>query len=443
MANAKSNPLFTSSEKRRGRVARAARRRHGSLRHKLKGFARSKLGGLLGIPLNRKLLTGKGLRSAAHRSPGAALADRSLSSQTTVRGDVIEALKDQGYSAATARKMAGGVRAGDDFESAFRRVMARNPGELIIFGNPAKVYTRKNVEKAKRAGNPIPAAIIAGFEGALGSTAASALTSGSHRKRNAKKKQTFMPRVKKLMDDAEDLKLAQQWKDSIRTGKDFPSDKTMEEHIQDLRRLKKKRLLNPAALDRAEQLFETFHHRGSSGVYETQRSAKSRKDFTILGPLVAIGINAEQYDQVKRALGKKDWEDYKVEHWDKLPHLAFLSGSQIAGIKRILEEPDKYVKDCPQLASSPNGKQLYAITPDGVEIDLRQFETDVSKDFVDLGEATFVVYVAKKPDRPVEWIHELGEEGGTRPRLVLNRLGKKELFFTGGSYRVEGPGIIN
>ncbi len=385
MAIAKSNPLFTRSEKRRGRVARAARKRHSSLKHRLRGYARSKFGDLLGIPLNRNLLTGKGSRHTAHRSqtssPG--VSQRGSS----VRGDVISGLTNQGYSKRTAESMVPAERAGESFDSLFRRSGQKNPGELIIFGNPAKVYGRKQILKAKRAGNPIPLALLEGFKFGAGEVAAESLTSG---KRSAHRKKK-----------------------------------------------------NPAGLDRAEKLFETFHHRGSSGVYETQRSAKARKNFTILGPLVAIGINAEKYEEKKRAMTKSQWEEYKVEQWDKLPHLAFLTGSQIAQVKRILEEPDKYVKDCPQLASSPNGKQLYAITPDGVEIDLRQFDTDASKDFVDLGDATFVVYIAKKPDNPVEWVHELGEDGGARPRLVLNRLGKKELFFVGGTYTVEGPGILN
>lgn len=435
MSSNKSNPIFTRSEKRRAKK---------KVVHKIKGAARKGFARLFGIPLSPGL-GGKrtSSRSTTHRSPGASSAERS-----PVRVDVISALRNLGYNFSQAQRMVPVEQPGESFDSLFRRATRKNPGELIIFGNPEKVYGRKNVEAAGRRGNPIPAAIIAGFEGALGSHAASVLTKSkvrSHKGRamNAKKKQTFMPRTKKLVDDAEDLKLAQIWKESIRTGKDFPTKKSFDELEQEFQRLKKKRLLNPGSLERASELFETFHHRGSSGTYETQRSAKSRKEFTILGPLVAIGWNAEKYCEYKRALGKRDWEKYKVEHWDKLPHLAFLTGPQIEHLKRVIEDPRQYVKDCPLLGSSPNGKQLYAITPDGADVPLGEFHTDTSKDFIDLGEATFVVYLAKKPDEAVEWIHELGEEGGSRPRLVLNRLGKKELFFVGGSYRVEGPGIIN
>jgi hypothetical protein len=381
MPASKSNPLFTRSEKSRVRK---------KIRHKIKGAARKGFAKLFGIPLS----PGLGGKTTSRRTPRQ---EKPLSiPSTSVRAEVISALRNEGYNFVDAKRMVPVEKPGEDFDSLFRRAIRKNPAELIIFGNPERVYTRKNVVNAARAGNPIPAALLAGFESALGSIGASAITSTkSHRG------------VRKAAQ-------------------------------------RKKGRRNPDAIGKAEELFETFHHRGSSGMFETQRSAKSRKDFTSLGPLVAIGINAEKYDECRRAMGKKDFEQYKVEHWDKLPHLAFLTGPQVNQVKRILEEPEKlYAKDCPQLASSPNGKQLYAITPDGVEIDLRQFDTDASKDFIDLGEATFVVYIAKKPDTPLEWVHELGEDGGVRPRLVLNRLGKKELFFVGGSYTVEGPGIMH
>lgn len=447
MPASKSNPMFTRSEKRRARK---------KVVHKIKGAARKGFAKLFGIPLSPGLGGKASSRRTAHRSSGAHPAS------STVRGDVISALMNLGYKKHQAETLAPAAQAGENFDSLFRRATRRNPAELIIFGNPAKVYGRANVVKAARAGNPVPAALLMGFESALGSIGASALTS----KRGKKNPRFFgrqmsvdqarqyaldndLPFAPWMLTPEERNKQNEAWKKMRAESRQRERDrkKKLKESrkgkvLEMPRRNRSKR--NPDAIGKAEELFETFHHRGSSGMFETQRSAKSRKDFTSLGPLVAIGINAEQYDERRRAMGKKDFEEYKVEHWDKLPHLAFLTGPQVSQVKRILEEPEKlYAKDCPQLASSPNGKQLYAITPDGVEIDLRQFDTDVSKDFIDLGEATFVVYIAKKPDTPLEWVHELGEDGGVRPRLVLNRLGKKELFFVGGSYTVEGPGIMH
>lgn len=388
--------LFTRHEKRRGRIARAARTRHRSLKHRLKGAARAKLGGLLGIPLNRDLLTGKGAssRRGAHRSTSPAGGTNRASS--AVRSDVIEALKGQGYSAATAKQMAASVTDRDTFDSAFRRVMSRNPGELIIFGNPSVAYTRRGVIRAKRAGNPIPAAILEGFEWSAGS---------------------------KLLDDV--LSGGKKRKSSHRGG-------------TEARRKKK----NPDATGRAEELFEKFHHRAAAGVFDRQRSARVRKDYTILGPLVAIGINAEQFDKGAARAGVKRWTDYVVENYDRLPRLDFMTPGQVAEVKQMLGDPGKYVKEAPLLASSPNGRQLYALA----EIDdpgVKQFsDVDGKKDYVDWGEATFVVYIAKKPHEVREWVHVLGEDGGTRPRLMYDRL-RKEVCFIGGSYVVKAPGIMH
>jgi hypothetical protein len=290
------------------------------------------------------------------------------------------------------------VRPGDSFDSAFRRVISRNPGELIIFGNPSMVYTRKGVIRAKRASNPIPAALISAFEASAGSKLFDSVTSG--KKRN-----------------------------SHRGG-------------AETRRKKK----NPDAEDKATQLFETFHHRGAAGTFDRQRSARQRKDYTVLGPLVAIGINPEYFDKMAARAGKKQWADWMVEHYDELPRLDFMTPGQVDQVKGILGDPDKYVKEAPLLASSPNGRQLYALADD-VQLDLSKFETDAQKDYVDLGDATFVVYIAKKPHEVREWVHMLGEDApagsaAARPRLMYDRL-RKEVCFIGGSYVVKAPGIIH
>src|SRR5579864_3754192 len=105
MAERQHNPLFTRSEKRRVRH---------KIRHKIKGAARRGFGRLFGIPLSPGL-GGKASRHTAHRhSPAGGPQTRSLSS--TVRGDVIEALRGQGYSRAAAEKMAPRAESGDTFE---------------------------------------------------------------------------------------------------------------------------------------------------------------------------------------------------------------------------------------------------------------------------------------------------------------------------------------
>lgn len=452
----KPNPLFTRSEKRR-------------MKRRAKHAVRSGFAKLFGIPLSRGL--GQGAPAGTSGSRRAARRSRKPSSGVTgsssVRGDVIEALRGQGYNASTAKKMASSVQSGDSFESAFRRVFQKNPGELIIFGNPEHVFTRAGIQRAMRKKNiVIPASVLSGLQFGVGEQALSAAAKSGkkpHRKKNlfglfrkgatrekvdaAKRQEAHdlldsghyfkAARVHRMRRRKYARKAGIQMEGMGTRAKRHVRKKVQRAAIRGIRRL----FGNPDG--QAEQLFETFHHRPASGTYETQRAHKDRKEFTILGPLVAIGVNAPHFDEVRRRMGKTNFESYKVDHWDKLPHLGFLTGAQIEWMKRIIEDPDKYVRDCPQLASSPNGKQLYAITPDGVQVDLKQFDTDTSKDFVDLGEATFVVYLAKKPDEAVEWIHELGEDGGVRPRLMLKRLGRGEIFFTGGTYTVEGPGIMH
>jgi hypothetical protein len=449
MSTTKPNPLFSRSEK--SRFKRTVRKRvHGAAR---KGFSK-----LFGIPLSQGLSSGKTTsgkttsRQPAHRSSRPASGPKP---STAVRSDVISALRGQGYSAGMAKKMAEGVRDGDDFESAFRRVISKNPAELVIFGNPSQAYTRKGVIRAKRAGNPIPAALVSAFESAAGSKLFDEVTSGkkrnSHRggaetRRNGKKKE-FMPDVKRLVDQADDLALANEIKMWLKTDVEGPRMKklTMEEFEAALKRLRKRRFLNPDPIVAPTKLFEKFHHREAEGVFERQRSARVRKDYTILGPLVAIGINAEKFDAIaanaKKNLGKKGWEDWAVEHYDELPRLDFMTPSQVATVKSILGDPAKYVENAPLLAGSPNGRTLYALAED-VQMDLSKFDTDTQKDLVDLGEATFVVYIAKKPHEVREWVHIMGEDGGTRPRLMYDKL-RKEVCFIGGSYVVKGPGIMH
>lgn len=60
----------------------------------------------------------------------------------------------------------------------------------------------------------------------------------------------------------------------------------------------------------------------------------------------------------------------------------------------------------------------------------------------DLGEVEEIEYLESKPHLgygPTRWFHEMGEDGGERPKLVAN--GKGELRFKGGSYGIKREGI--
>lgn len=164
---------------------------------------------------------------------------------------------------------------------------------------------------------------------------------------------------------------------------------------------------NPASeTDQAVRLFKTFQGKDPKGIVEEQRSAAMRLDYTALGDLMHLKIRFDD--------GEKDVITFEGD-----------------GVR---------------LASSANGKQLYLIggnqNLNGV---LTKLADDASKDLFDLGEVTEVQYLARKAQgnyEPVEYYHKFGEEDGTRPRLAYDKL-KKEIYFIGGAYRVEAPGIIN
>ena len=124
------------------------------------------------------------------------------------------------------------------------------------------------------------------------------------------------------------------------------------------RPLAKRRRNDAAGLARAGELYKGFHGKQPHEVLKMQRSAKAREDYAALGRLIAIGIDAEHFERLGWA------EDRIVQHWDSLPHLKF---------------PDEAM-----LAASPDGRQLY-ILGGQQDLDLGAFETDTSKDLVDLG----------------------------------------------------------
>ncbi len=174
------------------------------------------------------------------------------------------------------------------------------------------------------------------------------------------------------------------------------------------RRVSKK---NPEELDRAVELYEQFHGKDAQSVVEKQRSAAMRTAYTALGPLLAVGLFTPGL-----AVPSPD-------HWEEYPHL-------------------KFEKDV-ILASNAEGTQLYAIGGNqdcsGCLQDLP--DVDTAKDLLDLGALAFVVYLARKAPtfEPVEWMHDFEKP---LPSLGYDQV-KREIFFVGGAYTVEAPGIIH
>ena len=186
---------------------------------------------------------------------------------------------------------------------------------------------------------------------------------------------------------------------------------------------RKKRNPKPEGeLKQAVHLFGSFHGKDPKEIIEKHESAEIRKDYAALGDLVAIGIgDCAMHGQ------------NLVNNWNKCSHIAFKGD----GVK---------------LASSPNGRQLYAIGGNQNLVSCHgKFEgVDWEKDFVDLGECPFIVYLARKAHgnfEPIEYVHEFGEKSGIRPQLMYDKL-KRRIFFVGGDYFIDSskqisPGIEN
>jgi hypothetical protein len=160
-------------------------------------------------------------------------------------------------------------------------------------------------------------------------------------------------------------------------------------------------------LPEAERLYETFHGREPREILELTDSAVERGEYVNLGDLVELTIVAPDRNHVK--VGFKD--------------------------------------DGVRLASTAEGTQLVLIGGNqDISRTLGMFGAeDTSKDLLDLGDLKQIVYDAAKWQTdftPQEWKHDLGEESGIRPRVLFNQL-KKRIFFAGGTYRVERPGIVD
>jgi hypothetical protein len=102
--------------------------------------------------------------------------------------------------------------------------------------------------------------------------------------------------------------------------------------------------------------------------------------------------------------------------------------------------------------SNASGRQIYFVGEGQAlgESEVRIF-TDSGSDRVELGECRSIVYEAAKwheavdasaRGKKVEWEHKFGEDGGYPPKLFYLR-SRERLALEGGSYHVEGAGIVN
>ena len=100
-----------------------------------------------------------------------------------------------------------------------------------------------------------------------------------------------------------------------------------------------------------------------------------------------------------------------------------------------------------KLAQNPEGTQLYFIggNQSAVMNYLVESGADTSKDFIEIGEATRVIYETRKQEdggHVNHYDHKLGERGGKTPILFFDKI-KRKMFLVGGSYRIKPEGIVN
>lgn len=99
------------------------------------------------------------------------------------------------------------------------------------------------------------------------------------------------------------------------------------------------------------------------------------------------------------------------------------------------------------LCVSADGRQLYVIGGDqSLDLESMGFSREQrEKDKVFIGSVQQVTYRTRKSFdnfAEIDYVHDFGEEGGTLPALVYDRL-NQTLEFAGGDYEIKPEGIVN
>jgi hypothetical protein len=159
----------------------------------------------------------------------------------------------------------------------------------------------------------------------------------------------------------------------------------------------------------AAEMYTTFHGREPREVIEYETGLERDRDLAALGDLIELDLPA---------------------------------------IKKTIN----FARDGVVLCANPEGTQMFAV---GGNQDLSaalDLADDPAKEFIDFGPIKTITYRTRKSfDRfqTTDYVHELGEEGGEKPRLVYC-VPAKHILFVGGEYRIAAPeadgvspGIVN
>jgi len=179
---------------------------------------------------------------------------------------------------------------------------------------------------------------------------------------------------------------------------------------------------NPAGNQASKELYEDFHQTPPHEVIEAEERQDMPKHTAVLGDFVAIGLDNRTAD-AERLHG-----DALAHRWRECSHVSFEHGDV-------------------KLAADPHGGQLYFVGGDQKipSDELRTLGAERSNGSLLVGPAVFIVYNARKLDQGGsmdQYTHEFGEEGGRRPSIYYDPK-LQRLLLRGGSYRVEGVGIVN
>lgn len=233
-------------------------------------------------------------------------------------------------------------------------------------------------------------------------------------------------------------------KAQIQTGSDLKRARQMVAETQRL----KNRLPNPidvgasSEAQSAMDLSERFRANGTTGYLVLDEPHVRAGEYVLLGdigdplffvPALRTGKNA------RYVAGDSAW-------WGGLGVKPAPTG-ETRQVQEI-QFPQKHI----YAASSADGGQIYIVGDgqDQSEADLKVFTSDKSGR-VDLGECRYIAYwIAKFHEqlapsargemRP--WRHNFGEDGGHCPHLFYDRA-MRRFILKGGTYHVEGAGIVN
>ncbi len=190
-----------------------------------------------------------------------------------------------------------------------------------------------------------------------------------------------------------------------------PKGRSQKSGVRSQKRNRKSKIVNRKSTRRrrknqsgngAAKLYTAFHGKEPKEVLEFQQDIIRRKDYAALGKLMEM-----QLPEIRTAID--------------------------------------FAADNVILAANADGTQLYLIGGNQNIDALLKKTADDSKDFLDLGELSKIIYRTRKDfDRfeEIDYVHKMGENGHEKPSVMYDRL-NHQLYIAGGEYQVKREGIVH